>query len=114
MGEVFRIAVLEIAHGHDADCTQESDIALAHSLDPHVIGRIGEIEQPLFADPGPAGEQLAALRALGLLEQPLRGTDSDRLERADIILIEPVDVGDRVGHKILPHFPVGRLRAAAP
>ena len=64
VGEIGRIAVLELPDGIDADGLQQAGITLPHSLDPHAVGRVRPSEDARLVEAGLGGQEAASLGVL--------------------------------------------------
>ena len=91
-GELFGISVFKFTHGIDSNLRKQFRIALAETLDPKLVRKICEAQQPSGLDPGPACKILAAFQALRRVQELAGGADAGGLQPLDRIGPQPVQI----------------------
>src|SRR5450631_2725511 len=102
VGEIGRVAILELLDGINAGGLQQLGIFLADALDAHAVGDVGPAQQPLFVETGLHGEHFASAHGARRLEQAFGRPNPHRFEDRGCFAVDPVDIGDGIGH---PDFP---------
>src|SRR5207253_979741 len=92
------ISILEFFYRIDTGGLQQLGIFLADAFDAHAVGDVGPTQQLLLVEAGLLSEDLTAFYRPGSVEQAIARPNSHRLEDRGDLAVDPVDIGDGIGH----------------
>src|SRR3569623_893354 len=98
LGELGRIADLEVLDGVDAGGGEQLGVFLADAPDPHAVGAVRPAQKLARVEPGLAGKLTALLQRAGPGEQARRRANAERLQDGGNAIVDIRDIGDRIRH----------------